>query len=107
MWNDLLRTANNKNGYFTFKGEAPVSGKYYNKVATENFVLVDKKGNEFKYSTLSDDVTKHSGDKLEDVLRPYRQKEFLATEGLTTELQNLYGYKRGSSMSVFHTQHIS
>ena len=27
LWNDLLRTAKNKNGYFTFKGEAPVKGK--------------------------------------------------------------------------------
>jgi hypothetical protein len=106
LWNDLLRTAKNKNGYFTFKGEAPVKGEYYNKVATENFVLVDKKGNEFKYSTLSDDITKHSGYKLEDVLRPYKQKEFLATEGLTKELNKLAGYKLGSSKSVFHTQHI-
>ena len=106
LWNDLLRTAKNKNGYFTFKGEAPVKGEYYNKVATENFVLVDKKGNEFKYSTLSDDITKHSGHKLDDVLRPYKQKEFLATEGLTKELNKLAGYKPGSPKSVFHTQHI-
>ena len=106
LWNDLLRTAKNKNGYFTFKGEAPVSGKYYNKVATENFVLVDKNNNEFKYSTLSDDITKHSGYKLDDVLRPYKQKEFLATEGLTKELNKLYGYEPGSPKSVFHTQHI-
>ena len=106
LWNDLLRTAKNKNGYFTFKGEAPVKEKYYNKVATENFVLVDKKGNEFKYSTLSDDITKHSGYKLDDVLRPYKQKEFLATEGLTKELNKLAGYELGSPKSVFHTQHI-
>jgi len=106
LWNDLLRTAKNKNGYFTFKGEAPVKKKYYNKAATENFVLVDKKGNEFKYSTLSDDITKHSGYKLDDVLRPYKQKEFLATEGLTKELNKLAGYELGSPKSVFHTQHI-
>jgi len=106
LWNDLLRTANNKNGYFTFKGEAPISKKYYNKVATENFVLVDKKGNEFKYSTLSDDIKKHSGQKLEDVLRPYKQKEYLSSQKITKELNNLYGYKPGSTRSVFHTQHI-
>ena len=106
LWNDLLRTAKNKNGYFTFKGEPPVSGKYYNKVETEKFVLVDKKGNEFKYSTLSEDITKHSGEKLENVLRPYKQKEFLAKEGLTKELNKLAGYKPGATKSVFHTQHI-
>jgi len=106
LWNDLLRTANNKNGYFTFKGETPVKGEYYNRAATEGFVLVDKKGNEFKYSTLLDDVKKHSGEKLDDVLRPYKQKEFLATEGLTKELNKLAGYEPGSPKSVFHTQHI-
>ena len=106
LWNDLLRTAKNKNGYFTFKGEPPVSGKYYNKVETEKFVLVDKKGNEFKYSTLSEDITKHSGEKLENVLRPYKQKEFLAKEGLTKELNKLAGYELGATQSVFHTQHI-
>ena len=106
LWNDLLRTAKNKNGYFTFKGEAPVKEKYYNKAATENFVLVDKNNNEFKYSTLSEDIKKHSGEKLEDVLRPYKQKEFLAKEGLTKELNKLAGYKLGSNKSVFHTQHI-
>ena len=106
LWNDLLRTAKNKNGYFTFKGEAPVKEKYYNKAETEKFVLVDKKGNEFKYSTLSEDITKHSGEKLEDVLRPYKQKEFLAKEGLTKELNKLAGYKPGATKSVFHTQHI-
>ena len=106
LWNDLLRTAKNKNGYFTFKGEAPVKEKYYNKAETEKFVLVDKKGNEFKYSTLSEDITKHSGEKLEDVLRPYKQKEFLAKEGLTKELNKLAGYDLGATKSVFHTQHI-
>jgi len=106
LWNDLLRTAKNKNGYFTFKGEAPVIGKYYNKVDTEKFVLVDKKGNEFKYSTLSDDIKKHSGQKLDDVLRPYKQKEYLSAQKITQELNKLYGYKPGAPKSVFHTQHI-
>ena len=106
LWNDLLRTAKNKNGYFKFKGEVPISGKYYNKVDTEKFVLIDKKGNEFKYSTLSEDIKKHSGQKLDDVLRPYKQKEFLAREGLTKELNKLYGYEPGTTKSVFHTQHI-
>jgi len=106
LWNDLLRTAKNKNGYFTFKGEAPISGKYYNKADTEKFVLVDKKGNEFKYSTLSDDIKKHSGQKLDDVLRPYKQKEYLSAQKITQELNKLYGYKPGATKGVFHTQHI-
>ena len=80
--------------------------KYYNKEATEKFTLIDKKGNEFKYSTLSEDIKKHSGEKLDDVLRPYKQKEFLAKEGLTKELNKLSGYQPGTNKSVFHTQHI-
>ena len=43
-----------------------------------------------------DDVNKFSGYKADDVLLPYKQVEFLTTQGLTKELNKLAGIRPGS-----------
>jgi uncharacterized protein YnzC (UPF0291/DUF896 family) len=106
LWNDLIRAAEAKDGYLSFKNFTPEPGKYYNKAETENITLVDRKGNEFKFNSLKKDIDKHSGYKAEDVFKPYDQREFLNKQGLTQELNRFYGIKPGSRQSVFNIQHV-
>jgi len=106
LWNDLIRAAEAKDGYLSFKNFTPKPGKYYNKAETEKIVLVDKQGNEFKFNSLKEDINKFSGYKSEDVFRPYAQREFLNKQGLTQELNRFYGIKPGSRQSVFNIQHV-
>ena len=106
LWNDLIRAAEAKDGYLSFKNFTPEPGKRYNKAETEKIVLVDRQGNEFKFNSLKEDITKHSGFKSEDVFRPYAQREFLNKQGLTQELNRFYGIKPGSRQSVFNIQHV-
>ena len=84
----------------------PKKEKYYNKAETENITLVDRKGNEFKFNSLKEDINKFSGYKAEDVFRPYAQREFLSKEGLTKEINKFYGIQPGSRQSVFNVQHV-
>ena len=106
LWNDLIRAAEAKDGYLSFKNFTPEPGKRYNKAETEKIVLVDKQGNEFKFNSLKEDINKYSGFKSEDVFRPYAQREFLNKQGLTQELNRFYGIKPGSRQSVFNIQHV-
>jgi len=106
LWSDLIRAAEAKDGYLSFKNFTPEPGKYYNKAETEKIVLVDKQGNEFKFNSLKEDVNKYSGYKAEDVFKPYEQRTFLNKQGLTQELNKFYGIKPGSRQSVFNIQHV-
>ena len=106
LWNDLIRAASIEDGYLKFKNFTPKKGKYYNKAETEKIILVDKNGNEFKFNSLKEDISKYSGLKSEDVFRPYAQREFLSKEGLTKEINKFYGIQPGSRQSVFNVQHV-
>jgi len=106
LWSDFIRSAESKDGYFKFKNFVPQKGKKYNKTETEAITLVDRKGNEFKFKSLIDDINKFSGYKADDVLLPYKQVEFLSTQGLTKELSKLAGIQPGSRQAVFNVQHI-
>ena len=106
LWFDFIRSAESKDGYFKFKNFVPQKGKKYNKTETEAITLVDRKGNEFKFKSLIDDINKFSGYKADDVLLPYKQVEFLTTQGLTKELSKLAGIQPGSRQAVFNVQHI-
>ena len=106
LWNDLIRAAEAKDGYLSFKNFTPEPGKRYNKAETERIVLVDRQGNEFKFNSLKKDIDKYSGYKAEDVFKPYDQREFLNKQGLTQELNRFYGIKPGSRQRVFNVQHV-
>ena len=106
LWNDLIRAAELEDSELSFKNFTPEKGKYYNKAQTENIVLVDRKGNEFKFSSLKDDINKYSGFDAEEVFKPYAQREFLNKQGLTQKLNQAYGFKPGSRQSVFNIQHV-
>jgi len=106
LWNDLIRAAEAKDGYLSFKNFTPEPGKRYNKAETENITLVDRKGNEFKFNSLKKDIDKYSGYKAENVFKPYEQRVFLNKQGLTQELNRFYGIKPGSRQSVFNIQHV-
>ena len=106
LWNDLIRAAEAKDGYLSFKNFTPEPGKYYNKAETEKITLVDRKGNEFKFNSLKEDINKFSGYKSEDVFKPYEQRTFLNKQGLTQEINRFYGIKPGSRQSVFNVQHV-
>ena len=106
LWNDLIRAAEAKDGYLSFKNFTPEPGKRYNKAETENITLVDRKGNEFKFNSLKKDIDKYSGYKAENVFKPYEQRVFLNKQGLTQELNRFYGIKPGSRQSIFNIQHV-
>ena len=108
-WKDLVsrsyETAN-KDQYFKF--ETPLeSGKNYNTADMKKIVLIDKNGNRFTYDTLFDDVKKIAGEaEFKNFKNTYDQRAFMNKEGITTELNKLYGNTPGSYKSVFNIQHI-
>ena len=112
MWKDLVsRTYGTQSDirgkpYFTF--ETPLEeGKNYNTADMKKIVLVDQKGNKFTYDTLFDDVKKIAGEKEFNMFKnTYDQRAFMNKDGITTELNKLYGNKPGSFKSVFNIQHI-
>jgi len=106
LWFDFIRSAESKDGYFKFKNFVPQKGKKYNKTETEAITLVDRKGNEFKFKSLIDDINKFSGYEADDVLLPYKQVEFLYTQGLTKELNKLANIKPGARQALFNVQHV-
>ena len=106
LWFDFIRSAESKDGYFKFKNFVPKEGKKYNKAETEAITLVDRKGNEFKFKSLIDDINKFSGYEADDVLLPYKQVEFLYTQGLTKELNKLANIKPGARQALFNVQHV-
>ena len=106
VWNDFLRSAESENGLLKFSGNKPEPGKRYNKVETEKFVLVDKNGNKIRYDNLMSDIKK-AGLNAERLFLPYRQKEYLAAEKVTQEINKELGYnKRGNNKSVWNVQHV-
>ena len=106
VWNDFLRSAESENGLLKFSGNKPEPGKRYNKIETEKFVLVDKNGNKIRYDSLMSDVKK-AGLNAERLFLPYRQKEYLAAEKVTQEINKELGYnKRGNNKSVWNVQHV-
>ena len=73
----------------------------------KKIVLIDKNNNKYKYNTLFDDVEKVVGkNSAESFKSVYDQRAFLNKEGLTKQLNDLYGIKPGSRKSVFNVQHI-
>jgi len=114
MWKDLVSRTHgyeqNKvkkvDTYFTF--EKPIEAKKNYKIADmKDIVLKDKKGNRFTFDTLFDDIKKVAGEaEFKNFKNTYDQRAFLNKEGITTELNKLYGYEPGSMKSVFHVQHI-
>ena len=100
VWNDFIRSAQSDDGLLKFLGNKPESGKRYNKVETEKFVFVDKNNNKIRYGSLMSDIKK-AGLNAEKLFLPYRQKEYLAAEKITQELNKALGYtKAGSTKSV-------
>ena len=112
MWKDLVsRTYGTQSDirgkpYFTF--ETPLEeGKKYNTADMKNIVLKDSKGNKFKFDTLFNDVKKVAGEKEFNMFKnTYDQRAFMNRDGITKELNKLYGNKPGSFKSVFNIQHI-
>ena len=106
VWNDFIRSAQSKDGLLKFLGNKPESGKNYNRVETEKFVLVDKNNNKIRYDSLMSDIKK-AGLNAERLFLPYRQKEYLAAEKVTQEINKALGYnKRGNNKSVWNVQHV-
>ena len=106
VWNDFIRSAQSDDGLLKFLGNKPESGKRYNKVETEKFVFVDKNNNKIRYGSLMSDIKK-AGLNAEKLFLPYRQKEYLAAEKITQELNKALGYtKAGSTKSVWNVQHV-
>ena len=111
-WKDLVsRTYGTQSDirgkpYFTF--ETPLEeGKNYNTADMKKIVLIDSKGNKFRYDTLFDDVKKVAGEKEGNMFKnTYDQRAFMNKDGITTELNKLYGNQPGSFKSVFNIQHI-
>ena len=106
VWNDFIRSAQSDDGLLKFSGNKPEPGKRYNKVETEKFVFVDKNNNKIRYNSLMSDIKK-AGLNAEKLFLPYQQKEYLAAEKVTQELNKALGYtKRGNTKSVWNVQHI-
>ena len=107
-WRDLVNRTYEAKGdpYFTFE-KSIEKGKKYNTADMKDIVLKDKKGNRFTFDTLFDDIQKVADkDEFKSFKNTYDQRAFLNKEGITTELNKLYGNKPGSMKSVFHVQHI-
>jgi len=106
VWNDFLRSAESKNGLLKFSGNKPEPGRRYNRVETEKFVLVDKNNNKIRYDSLMSDIKK-AGLNAEKLFLPYRQKEYLAAEKVTQEINKTLGYdKLKNNKSVWNVQHV-
>ena len=106
VWNDFLRSAESKNGLLKFSGNKPESGRKYNRVETEKFVLVDKNNNKIRYDSLMSDIKK-AGLNAERLFLPYQQKEYLAAEKVTPEINKALGYdKLKNNKSVWNVQHV-
>ena len=108
MWKDLVSRTYETKGQPYFEFETPLeSGKNYNTADMKKIVLIDKNGNRFTYDTLFDDVKKIAGEaEFKNFKNTYDQRAFMNKEGITTELNKLYGNKPGSMKSVFNIQHI-
>jgi len=108
MWKDLISRTHATKGepYFTF--EKPIeSKKIYNAEEIKKIVLKDKKGNKFKFDTLFKDIEKVTGKEgFKSFQNTYDQRAFMNKDGITTELNKVYGNKPGSMKSVFNIQHI-
>ena len=107
-WKDLVSRTYEAKGDSYFKFETPLEkGKNYNTADMKDIVLKDKQGNRFTFDTLFDDVKKVAGEvEFKNFKNTYDQRAFLNKEGITTELNKLYGNKPGARKSVFNVQHI-
>lgn len=110
-WKDLVsrtyeRNKIGKDTFFTFK--KPIEeGKTYRAEDMKKIVLVDQDGNEYKRSSLFEDVKKYRGSNEAKLFQnTYDQRAFLTKQGLTTELNKLYGFRPGGRQSVFHVHHF-
>ena len=108
-WKDLVSRAHeSKSSDPFFRIETPIKeGKVYSADEMKKIVLIDKNNNKYKYNTLFDDVEKVVGkNSAESFKSVYDQRAFLNKEGLTKQLNELYGIQPGSRKSVFNIQHI-
>ena len=110
-WKDLVSRTHERNKigkdtFFTFK--KPIEeGKTYRAEDMKKIVLVDQDGNEYKRSSLFEDVKKYRGSNEAKLFQnTYDQRAFLTKQGLTTELNKLYGFRPGGRQSVFHVHHF-
>jgi len=108
LWEDLLkRNEEGKNKFFKYEKPLPKKqGGYYDKATTQNIVLIDDKGNKYKFDTLYEDINK-AGYSAESAAKPYNQKAFLYKEGLMPELNRLAGIQTGQRRNPFHVHHVS
>jgi len=108
LWEDLLkRNEEGKTKFFKYEKPLPKKqGGYYNKAITENVVLIDGKGNKYRFDTLYEDINK-AGYSADNAFKPYNQKAFLYKEGLMPELNRLAGIKLGQRRNPFHIHHVS
>jgi hypothetical protein len=110
-WKDLVSRTHERNKigkdtFFTFK-EPIEEGKTYRAEDMKKIVLVDQDGNEYKRSSLFEDVKKYRGSNEAKLFQnTYDQRAFLTKQGLTTELNKLYGFRPGGRQSVFHVHHF-
>ena len=109
-WRDLVartydKTKIGKDTFFKFK-EPIEEGKTYSADDMKKIVLVDQDGNEYKRGSLFKDIKKHRGsNEAKAYQNTYDQRAFLNNQGLTAELNKLYGYS-GQRKSVFHIHHF-
>ena len=95
-----------KDTFFRFKKPIEENKTYYAD-DMKKIVLVDKDGNEYKRSSLFEDVKKYRGSNEAKLFQnTYEQRAFLAKQGLTTELNKLYNFRPGGRDSVFHVHHF-
>ena len=108
LWEDLLkRNEEGKTKFFKYEKPLPKKqGGYYDKATTQNIVLIDDKGNKYKFDTLYEDINK-AGYSAESAAKPYNQKAFLYKEGLMPELNRLAGIQTGQRRNPFHVHHVS
>jgi len=108
LWEDLLkRNEEGKNKFFEYEKPLPKKeGGYYDKATTQNVVLIDSKGNKYRFDTLYEDINK-AGYSAENAAKPYNQKAFLYGEGLMPELNRLSGIEGGQRRNPFHVHHVS
>ena len=109
-WRDLVartydKTKIGKDTFFKFK-EPIEEGKTYSADDMKKIVLIDQDGNEYKRGSLFEDIKKHRGsNEAKAYQNTYDQRAFLNNQGLTAELNKLYGYS-GQRKSVFHIHHF-
>ena len=117
LWHDLVRRTNDAKGEGLLKianpDEIDLTKKYLDKNETRRIVLVDDKGNTYKWDTLEADINKKSGYKYKNVAKAYEQRTFLNRNNLTQLINEklIPGYDpnlpRFTRQNAFHIQHIS